>query len=154
MATLPTFSSLYLTVNNATLSRDTPDEQLSNWEQSMSIQDGLVRTSYDWTPEGATAPLRVSYQMLAHRVWPNVAAVRLTVQGLNTSDQVAFTDVFDVRHRFPRIMLPAGLTLPVPSGCRRLAHRLCLVGPRREHDQHDSHGCSPVRYPERHGLRG
>ncbi|GAA6009189.1 alpha,alpha-trehalase ATH1 [Rhodotorula paludigena] len=95
MATLPTFSSLYLTVNNATLSRDTPDEQLSNWEQSMSIQDGLVRTSYDWTPEGATAPLRVSYQMLAHRVWPNVAAVRLTVQGLNTSDQVAFTDVFD-----------------------------------------------------------
>jgi len=97
ISTLPTWSSLYFTVNNATFSTQTPDEQISNWTQSMSVQDGVVRTSFDWTPEGATEPIRLSYTVIAHRVEPNIGAVRLSVEGLNENMQVAFTDVFDVR---------------------------------------------------------
>jgi len=62
----------------------------------MSVQDGVVRTSLDWTPEGASEPLRLTYTIIAHRDEPNIGAIRLTVEGLNEGMQVAFTDVFDV----------------------------------------------------------
>ncbi|BGP23663.1 alpha,alpha-trehalase ath1 [Rhodotorula toruloides] len=95
ISTLPTFDSLYLTINNETYSTLTPDSQIANWSQSMSINDGIVRTMLDWTPEGMNKSVSLEYTVLAHRVWPNVAAVRLSVQGLTQDMQVAFTDVLD-----------------------------------------------------------
>lgn len=63
----------------------------------MSIDDGIVQTMLDWTPDGMNKSVSLEYTVLAHRVWPNVAAVRLSVQGLTQDMQVAFTDVLDVR---------------------------------------------------------
>ncbi|GAA5906847.1 hypothetical protein JCM6882_006845 [Rhodosporidiobolus microsporus] len=95
LATLPTWSSLYLTVNNETYSIQTPDNEISNWTQSMSIQDGVVETSLNWTPAGMTDPISLTYTILAHRVLPNVGAVRMTARGLPENASVAVTDVFD-----------------------------------------------------------
>ncbi|BGP30989.1 alpha,alpha-trehalase ath1 [Rhodotorula toruloides] len=95
ISTLPTFDSLYLTINNQTYSTLTPDSQIANWSQSMSIDDGIVQTTLDWTPDGMNKSVSLEYTVLAHRVWPNVAAVRLSVQGLTQDMQVAFTDVLD-----------------------------------------------------------
>ncbi|GAA5888338.1 hypothetical protein JCM5296_003292 [Sporobolomyces johnsonii] len=95
ISTLPTWSSLYLTVNNQTYDISTPDSQLSNWSQSMSIQDGIVRTSLDWTPQGMNTTVALQYTLFAHREWANVGVVRLDVEGLTEAMQVAVTDVLD-----------------------------------------------------------
>ncbi|GAA6031033.1 hypothetical protein JCM8097_003971 [Rhodosporidiobolus ruineniae] len=95
LSALPTWSSLYLTIDNQTYSTATPDAQVSNYHQSLSIQDGVVRTELDWTPEGFDAPVSLRYTVLAHRDWANVGAVRLTVRGLTENMTVAVTDVLD-----------------------------------------------------------
>ncbi|GAA5834169.1 hypothetical protein JCM11251_000560 [Rhodosporidiobolus azoricus] len=95
LATLPTWSSLYLTINNETYSIMTPSEQISNWTQSMSVQDGVVETTLDWTPAGLSDPISLSYTIFAHRVVPNVGAVRLNVKGVPANASAAVTDVFD-----------------------------------------------------------
>ncbi|GAA5893748.1 hypothetical protein JCM8208_001234 [Rhodotorula glutinis] len=125
ISTLPTWSSLYFSVNNATFSTQTPDEQISNWTQSMSVQDGVVRTSFDWTPEGATDPIRLSYTVIAHRVEPNIGAVRLTVEGLNENMQVAFTDVFDGAGAWRTDFVSSG---PVPDTVNTLHTAVRPVG--------------------------
>ncbi|GAA5861901.1 hypothetical protein JCM8547_008590 [Rhodosporidiobolus lusitaniae] len=104
ISTLPTWSSLYLTVNNQTYSTLTPDSEISNYSQSLSIQDGVVVTELNWSPAGvslngtnstATSALTVSYTVFAHRVLPNVGVVKLNVKGLSNDLAVAVTDVFD-----------------------------------------------------------
>ncbi|GAA5820821.1 hypothetical protein JCM3770_000353 [Rhodotorula araucariae] len=125
ISTLPTWSSLYFTVNNQTYSTATPDAQISNWTQSMSIQDGVVRTSLDWTPEGATEAIHLTYTILAHRVEPNIGAVRLTVEGLNENMQVAFTDVFDGAGAWRTDFVSSG---PVPNTTNTLHTAVRPVG--------------------------
>ncbi|GAA6018450.1 hypothetical protein JCM10207_000898 [Rhodosporidiobolus poonsookiae] len=93
IATLPTWSGLYLTVDNATFSTATPSEEVSNWRQSMSIQDGVVTTEFDWASPAGNVSL--AYTVWAHRVNPNLGAIRLTVSGLSANSTVALTDVLD-----------------------------------------------------------
>ena len=96
IALIPTWSSLYFTINNETYSTATPVEQISNWTQSASIQDGVVKTSLMWTPTGGnTSNITLEYTIYAHRVNPNLGAVSLDVSGLAEGANVSFTDVLD-----------------------------------------------------------
>ena len=98
---MPTWSTILVTVNNQTFSQTTDASEISNWSQSMSVQDGMVQTKYDWTPGGgngsnSSTNITLSYTVLAHKVIPTLGAVYLSVSGLTNQTQVAFTDVLDV----------------------------------------------------------
>ncbi|GAA5981976.1 hypothetical protein JCM11641_006816 [Rhodosporidiobolus odoratus] len=95
LSTLPTWSSLYLTINNQTYSILSPGAEIKNWSQSMSIQDGLVKTEIVWLPGVGEDAVSLTYEILAHREWPNLGVVRLNVNGLREGMSVAVTDVFD-----------------------------------------------------------
>ncbi|GAA5927993.1 alpha,alpha-trehalase ATH1 [Sporobolomyces koalae] len=95
ISTLPTWSSLYLTVNNQTYDISTSDSAISNWTQSLSIQDGVVQTSLEWTPQGTNHSINLKYTLFAHRVLPNLGVVRLDVSGIANDSVVAVTDVLD-----------------------------------------------------------
>ena len=101
ISTLPTWSTILVTVNNQTFSQTTDAAEISNWSQSMSVQDGIVQTKYDWTPGGgggsnSSTKITLSYTVLAHKVIPTLGAVYLSVSGLTNQTQVTFTDVLDV----------------------------------------------------------
>ncbi|BGP14872.1 hypothetical protein JCM10213_003772 [Rhodosporidiobolus nylandii] len=112
ISTLPTWSSLYLTINNQTYSTLTPDTQISNWTQSLSVQDGVVSTSLKWTPEVSSSAVSLEYTIIAHRDWPNVAAVKLQVDGLQEGSSVAVTDVLDGAGAWRTDFVSSG---PVPN---------------------------------------
>lgn len=97
ISTLPTWSSLYLTINNSTYSTLTPSSEISNWTQSMSIADGVVQTRLSWTPDNSTAPVQLLYTIFAHRTMPNLGVVKLDIEGLASGTSVSVTDVLDVR---------------------------------------------------------
>jgi trehalose/maltose hydrolase-like predicted phosphorylase len=103
---LPTWSSLYLTINNETYSTSTPTSQISNWTQSLSIQDGIVSTSLNFSPAGENSTVAVTYTIFTHRTEPNLGGVRLQVSGLSPADSVSVADVLDVRPFFPPPFLP------------------------------------------------
>lgn len=94
ISTLPTWSSLYLTLGNSTYSPATPVEEISNWEQSMSIENGLVETSLTWTPAGMQ-PVNLTYTTFAHRTKPHLGVMRLDVKGLTNTAAVSITDLLD-----------------------------------------------------------
>lgn len=96
ISTIPTWSSLYLTVNGTTLQPDVSPDHIANFSQSMSIQDGVVQTSYQWTPPQSNAPVSVRYTLFAHRTRPNLGVVRLDVEGLDSGAETTLTDVLDV----------------------------------------------------------
>ncbi|KAL8276477.1 hypothetical protein RQP46_011127 [Phenoliferia psychrophenolica] len=95
ISTLPTWSSLYLTINGETYDVSTPTSEISNWTQSMSIEDGVVQTRLAWTPAGSASPLNLLYTIFAHRTLPNLGVVRLDVEGLVQGQNVSVTDVLD-----------------------------------------------------------
>lgn len=96
ISTLPTWSSLYLTVNGVSYEVGTDISQISNYSQSLSIQTGVVSTALTWTPS-ANVSLTLNYTIVAHRVIPNLGIVRLDVTGLNAGSNVTVTSVLDVR---------------------------------------------------------
>ncbi|KAE9402984.1 family 65 glycoside hydrolase [Gymnopus androsaceus JB14] len=96
ISTLPTWSSLYFSVGGATYAPGVPSDQVTNWTQSLSIQDGRVETSLNWTPSTATNPsYSLRYTLFAHRTLPNVGVVRLDVDGLIEGTPISITDVLD-----------------------------------------------------------
>lgn len=92
---LPTWSTLYITINNATFGPQVPDDQISNWTQTMSITDGIVTTAIAWSPAGDNSTVQLNYTVYAHRSRPNLGVVRLDVSGLSEGLDVSFTDVLD-----------------------------------------------------------
>ncbi|GAA5880894.1 hypothetical protein JCM3774_003235 [Rhodotorula dairenensis] len=114
ISTLPTWSTILVTVNNQTFSQTTDASEISNWSQSMSVQDGLVQTKYDWTPGGSNSSTKItlSYTIFAHKVIPTLGAVYLSVSGLTNQTQVAFTDVLDGRGAWRTDAVSQG---PVPN---------------------------------------
>lgn len=98
ISTIPTWSSLYLTVDGTTLQPGVESQEIADFSQSMSIQDGVVQTSYTWTPSQGSSSVNVTYTVIAHRTRPNLGIVRLDVQGLQSGD-VSLTDLLDVRDR-------------------------------------------------------
>ncbi|KAG8864784.1 alpha,alpha-trehalase ath1 [Tulasnella sp. 330] len=95
ISTLPTWSSLYLTVNGVSYEVGIDTSQISNYSQSLSIQTGVVSTFLTWTPPGANVSLTLNYTIIAHRVVPNLGIVRLDVTGLSAGLNVTVTSVLD-----------------------------------------------------------
>ncbi|GAA6025861.1 hypothetical protein JCM8202_002098 [Rhodotorula sphaerocarpa] len=116
ISTLPTWSTILVTVNNQTFFQGTDTSEFSNWSQSMSVQDGLVQTQYDWTPGGSNSSssdkITLSYTIYAHKEIPTLGAVRLTVSGLKSDAQVSFTDVLDGQGAWRTVPVSSG---PVPN---------------------------------------
>lgn len=94
---LPTWTSLYVTINGESYGVGTPDDQILNWTQSMSINDGIVSTSLAWSPAGSNSTVMLNYTVLAHRTRPNLGVVRLDVSGpgLMEGMDISFTNVLD-----------------------------------------------------------
>lgn len=95
ISTLPTWSSLYFTINGATYQVGTNVSQITNWNQTLSIQTGVVSTAFTWTPAANTS-LLLNYTLFAHRARPNLGVVRLSVEGVPEGTNVTVTDVLDV----------------------------------------------------------
>lgn len=95
ISTLPTWSSLYFTLGNETYQVGTNESEISNWTQSMSIEDGIVVTSLLWTPPVFKHSINLTYTMFAHRTLPNLGVVRLDVVGVPSNTSVSITDVLD-----------------------------------------------------------
>lgn len=93
---LPTWSSLYFTVNGSTYQVGTNASEISNWTQTMSINDGVVSTSLLWTPGALNSTFNLTYTIFAHRTLPNLGVVRLDVSGISPGANVSVTDVLDV----------------------------------------------------------
>ena len=90
IATLPTISSLYLTVDGETYRVGVKSSDVTNYRQEMSIHDGLVKTSLTWKS------FNISYSIFAHRTKANLAVIRLDVQGLAPTSRATVTDILDV----------------------------------------------------------
>lgn len=97
ISTLPTWSSLYFTINGTSYQVGTDASQISNWTQSMSIQTGVVTTAFTWTPS-AGVNLTMKYTLFAHRTRPNLGVVRLDVHDIPDGSNVTVTDVLDVNY--------------------------------------------------------
>jgi trehalose/maltose hydrolase-like predicted phosphorylase len=95
ISTLPTWSSLYCTINGETYGPGVDPSQVSNYRQSMSIQNGIVSTALTWTPPNGRA-VELNYTIIAHRTRPNLGVVRLDVAGLQAGDNLTVTDLLDV----------------------------------------------------------
>jgi trehalose/maltose hydrolase-like predicted phosphorylase len=103
ISTVPIWSSLYLTVDNSTYVVGVDPSQISNWTQSMSIENGVVSTSLTWRPSTAStsdtkssgSDIILNYTIFAHRTRPNLGVVRIDVSGLSDVSTVTVTDVLD-----------------------------------------------------------
>lgn len=91
---IPTWNTLLLTIGNSTYGVGVDNTTVSNYTQSLSIRDGMVRTSLTWTPTNST-PVILNYTMLAHRKRPSLGLVRLDVEGLTEGQEVWITDILD-----------------------------------------------------------
>src|SRR4051794_8674844 len=77
-AAVPTWSTLALTAGGETYSPATPAGEISNFEQSLSLGCGLLRTSLTWTAaDGRQTDL--VYDVVADRADRRVGAVHLTL---------------------------------------------------------------------------
>lgn len=100
LSTLPTWSSLYVTLGNATYSPATPAAEISHYVQSMSIEDGVVTTSLTWTPQGLAA-VNLTYQTFAHQAMRNLGVLQLNVTGAVAGTPLTITDLLDVSDFIP-----------------------------------------------------
>lgn len=72
----------------------------------MSIQDGVVLTSLQWSPPALSknsTKIGLKYTLFAHRTQPNLGIVRLEVDGLTPGTNVTITDVLDVSSLFQKL---------------------------------------------------
>ncbi|PWN46080.1 hypothetical protein IE81DRAFT_363505 [Ceraceosorus guamensis] len=98
---LPTWTGLYLTVgvgsaNESTFSIATPREEISEFEQSLSLRNGTVITRLLWKG------LRLSYTAITHRSIPELGLIRLDVEANEDADasllqSIVISDVLDGR---------------------------------------------------------
>ncbi|KAK0527250.1 alpha,alpha-trehalase ath1 [Tilletia horrida] len=100
LSLIPTWNSLFLTVSNATYTVGVDPSSISNYEQSLSIRDGIVSTAFSWTPPAGdnntgNASIRLNYTAIAHRDRPTLGLVRLVASNLPAGAEVVVTDAID-----------------------------------------------------------
>jgi trehalose/maltose hydrolase-like predicted phosphorylase len=78
IAAIPTWSTLNVTAGSETYSPNTPAGQISNFNQTLYLACGLLRTSLTWTTSDGKATDLV-YDVIADRKDPHVGAVRVTM---------------------------------------------------------------------------
>jgi trehalose/maltose hydrolase-like predicted phosphorylase len=92
-AAIPTWSTLLVSAGAETYSPATPAGEISNFQQSLSLGCGLLRTSLTWTAADGKATDLV-YDVIADRTDPHVGAVRVQVTP-RWSGSATVTDVLD-----------------------------------------------------------
>ncbi|CAD6935167.1 unnamed protein product [Tilletia controversa] len=96
LSLIPTWTSLFLTVSDATYTVGADPSSISEYEQTLSIRDGIVSTSFAWTPaEGSNNPIRLNYTAIAHRDRPTLGLVRLVASNLPVGLNITVTDAID-----------------------------------------------------------
>ena len=89
ISTLPSWTSLYVTVNNITFLPMVDPSGVTAYSQNMSIRNGIVMTSMVWNG------VRLNYTVLAHRTKPTLGIVRLEIEPVDGSLEVTITDMLD-----------------------------------------------------------
>jgi len=89
ISTLPSWTSLYVTVNNITFLPMVDPSGVTAYSQNMSIRNGIVMTSMVWNG------VRLNYTVLAHRTRPTLGIVRLEIEPVDGSPEVTITDMLD-----------------------------------------------------------
>jgi trehalose/maltose hydrolase-like predicted phosphorylase len=92
-AAIPTWSTLAPTVGSETFSPTTPAGEISNYQQSLYLSCGLLRTSLTWTTADGRATDLV-YDVVADRANPHVGAVHMTMVP-HWSGSTTVTDTID-----------------------------------------------------------
>ncbi|KAK6543414.1 alpha,alpha-trehalase ath1 [Orbilia ellipsospora] len=93
---LPNWASIYLiSPGGQTYGPGTPNSTISNFMQSMSLKNGIVKTSVTWSPPG-TCVYNLTYTVLASRFRPNVGYIQLDVV-TNHEVDVTILDLLDGR---------------------------------------------------------
>jgi trehalose/maltose hydrolase-like predicted phosphorylase len=92
-AAIPTWSTLAPTVGSETFSPTSPAGEISNYQQSLYLSCGLLRTSLTWTTADGHATDLV-YDIVADRANPHVGAVHLTMVP-HWSGPTTVTDAID-----------------------------------------------------------
>jgi trehalose/maltose hydrolase-like predicted phosphorylase len=92
-AAIPTWSTLALTAGSETYSPTTPSGEISNYNQTLYLGCGLLRTSLTWTTADGKATDLV-YDVIADRADPRVGAVRMTMVP-HWSGPATVTDAID-----------------------------------------------------------
>ena len=89
ISTLPVWTSLYVTINGVTFLPMINESSISQYNQNLSIRNGIVSTSMVWMG------VKLNYTILAHRTRPSLGIVRLELTPLNGPVNVAITDMLD-----------------------------------------------------------
>ncbi|VBB78994.1 Conserved hypothetical protein [Yarrowia lipolytica] len=93
LASIPNWSELSVSVGNQSYNGSTSEKHISNYSQSLSLQNGVVSTNVTWSPTNDTQ-LQLNYTVLAHRARPNVGIVRLDITSQNATT-VNITDLLN-----------------------------------------------------------
>jgi trehalose/maltose hydrolase-like predicted phosphorylase len=89
ISTLPSWTSLYVTIDNVTFLPYVDPTNVTEYSQNMSIRNGIVTTSMVWNG------VRLNYTVLAHRTIPTLGIVRLEIEPVDGSVLVTITDMLD-----------------------------------------------------------
>lgn len=88
ISTLPTWTSLYVTVNNETW-LPYVNTTVTEYNQTMSIRNGIVTTSFIWMG------VQLNYTVFAHRTRPTLGIVRLEITPVDGDVNITITDMLD-----------------------------------------------------------
>jgi trehalose/maltose hydrolase-like predicted phosphorylase len=82
IAGIPHWSGLHVESGGHVLNASTPLNEISNFNATLDLKQGLKTWSYTWTPiEGVVGglSLNITYRMLVHKLYVNQAAVELSI---------------------------------------------------------------------------
>lgn len=80
ISTVPQWTSFYIRdlQSNATYNPNTTASQVSNYDQSLSLRNGIVQTNLTWSPS-PNSQYNLSYTIFAHRARANLGVVRVEI---------------------------------------------------------------------------
>ncbi len=94
IAAIPTWSTLTFGAGDDSYTATTPAAQISDYQQTLFLRCGVIRTTLRWTSADGRRSADLAYDVLADQTNPHVGAVRLTVTP-RFNGRVTVTDVID-----------------------------------------------------------
>lgn len=90
---VPHWAGLHVAVGDDVLSASTPSSQISDFESSLDIGNGILTWTYTWTPSSGSA-IGIEYTALVHKLYLNQAAIQLRL----TAEADSKVSVIDVHN--------------------------------------------------------
>jgi trehalose/maltose hydrolase-like predicted phosphorylase len=94
IAAIPTWSTLRVGVGEESYTATTPAARISNYQQTLFLRCGIIRTALTWTSSDGRRSVDLVYDVLADRVNPHAGAVRVAVTP-RFNGRVTVTDMID-----------------------------------------------------------